>query len=125
MYLLDTNIFLEIFLSQNKKDLWKKFINNNLGNVFISDFTWHTLGIILLKYKKYDIFLKFLDDIIDAIKIIYLHLNFYKELPSVSKELNLNFDDVYQYIIAKYYNLIIVTMDKDFEKIKDIEIIFI
>jgi len=39
--------------------------------------------------------------------------------------LNLNFDDVYQYIIGKYYNLTIVTMDKDFEKIKDIEIIFI
>jgi len=116
---------LRFFYLRIKKIYVKNLLTIILGNVFISDFTWHTLGIILLKCKKYDIFLKFLDDIIDAIKIIYLPLNFYKELPSVSKELNLNFDDVYQYIIAKYYNLIIVTMDKDFEKIKDIVIIFI
>ena len=116
---------LRFFYLRIKKIYVKNLLTIILGNVFISDFTWHTLGIILLKCKKYDIFLKFLDDIIDAIKIIYLPLNFYKELPSVSKKLNLNFDDVYQYIIAKYYNLIIVTMDKDFEKIKDIEIIFI
>jgi len=37
--------------------------------------------------------------------------------------LNLDFDDAYQYSVAKYYGLKIVTMNKDFEKIKDVEII--
>ena len=41
------------------------------------------------------------------------------------KSLNLDFDDASQYSVAKYYGLKIVTMDKDFEKIKDVEIIFL
>ncbi len=38
--------------------------------------------------------------------------------------MNLDFDVAYQYSIAKYYGLKIVTMDKDFERIKDIEVMF-
>ena len=37
--------------------------------------------------------------------------------------MNLDFDDAYQYSVAKYYGLKIVTMDRDFEKIKDLEIL--
>ena len=33
MYLLDTNIFLEILLSQKKAKICKDFINNNLKNM--------------------------------------------------------------------------------------------
>ena len=43
----------------------------------------------------------------------------------LKKSLDLDFDDAYQYSVAKYYGLKIVTMDKDFEKIKDVEIIFL
>jgi len=39
--------------------------------------------------------------------------------------LNLDFDDTYQYSVAKYYGLKVVTMDKDFEKIKDLQILFL
>jgi len=39
--------------------------------------------------------------------------------------LNLDFDDAYHYSIAKYYGLKLVTMDKDFEKVKDIEVLFL
>ena len=49
----------------------------------------------------------------------------YIEVINVKKSLNLDFDDAYQYSVAKYYGLKIVTMDKDFEKIKDVEIIFL
>jgi len=37
--------------------------------------------------------------------------------------LDLDFDDAYQYNMAKYYGLKVVTMDRDFQKIKDIEIV--
>ena len=39
MYLVDTNIFLEIFLDQEKSEVCKKFLNNNYSKLFISDFT--------------------------------------------------------------------------------------
>ncbi len=37
----------------------------------------------------------------------------------------MDFDDTYQYSAAKYYGLQVVTMDKDFEKIKDVEILIL
>ena len=47
----------------------------------------------------------------------------YREVVNVRKGMNLDFDDAYQYSVAKYYGLKIVTMDRDFEKIKDLEIL--
>ena len=38
---------------------------------------------------------------------------------------NLFFDDAYQYTVAKYYGLKVVTMDRDFEKIKDLKVLFL
>ncbi|MDL1959823.1 MAG: PIN domain-containing protein [Deltaproteobacteria bacterium] len=49
----------------------------------------------------------------------------YREVVSVKKSLNLDFDDAYQYSIAKYHGLKVVTMDKDFERIRDVEILFL
>ena len=38
---------------------------------------------------------------------------------------NLAFDDLYQYSIAKYFDLELVTMDADFKKVNDIKIEFL
>jgi predicted nucleic acid-binding protein len=48
MYLLDTNILLEILLQQEKSSECEHFMNNNLGAIAISDFTLHSIGVILL-----------------------------------------------------------------------------
>jgi len=52
-------------------------------------------------------------------------MELYGEVVNVSKSLNLDFDDGYQYSVAKYYGLKVVTMDRDFERIKDLEILFL
>lgn len=39
-----------------------------------------------------------------------------KKVIEVIKEYNLDFDDAYQYFLAKNYNLILVSFDKDFDK---------
>jgi len=46
-YLLDTNIFLEILLGQDKKEVCKKFLETHIGEIFISDFSLHSIGVIL------------------------------------------------------------------------------
>ena len=46
-YLLDTNIFLEILLNQDKKEKAKMFIFDNIERLFISDFSLHSIGVIL------------------------------------------------------------------------------
>ncbi len=52
-------------------------------------------------------------------------MELYREVVNVRKILKLDFDDAYQYSIAEYHGLKIVTMDKDFERIKDVETLFL
>jgi len=125
MFLVDTNIFLEVILSQDKKENCKNFLNKNIGKINITDFSLHSICIILLRYGKEDIFQKFIKDVLPNVKILSLPLELYSEIVSIKRRLNLDFDDIYQYSVAKFYKLKLVTMDRDFKKVKDIEIIFI
>ena len=50
MYLVDTNIFLEILLKQNKSESCKAFLDKNIGAISISDFTLHSIGVILFRF---------------------------------------------------------------------------
>ena len=125
MYLVDTNIFLEIFLDQEKSEVCKKFLNDNYSKLFISDFTLHSIGVILYRYKKEELFKNFISDIFPLIKILNLPTSGYKIFLHSSSLPKLDFDDLYQYVIAKYFGLNIVTMDLDFKKVKDIKIKFL
>src|SRR4030043_273274 len=110
-YLLDTNIFLEILLNQENKEKAKDFINTNFNQLFISDFSIHSVGIILIKQKKFRIFEEFLDDIIPYVTILSLPKEKYSELNKIAEKYHLDFDDSYQTALAKELKLAIVTMD--------------
>ena len=125
MFLVDTNVFLEILLKRDKKEDCKKFLNDNIGNLSITDFSLHSIGVILFRYGKEEVFRKFVEDIMPNIKLLSLPMEQYKEVVNVRKSLNLDFDDAYQYSVAKYHGLRVVTMDRDFERIKDLEILFL
>lgn len=126
MYLLDTNIFLEILLTQQKNETCKNFLNANTGNLYISDFSLHSIGVILFRNNKEDVFQKFADDVITKIQVISLSKESYKDLPEIKKKLGLDFDDLYQYKVAKDYSLEIITMDEDFKKVEtEIKVIFL
>ncbi len=117
MYLVDTNVFLEILLTQEKQDACRNFLETNVGSLFISDFSLHSIGVILFRNNKEEIFKKFLKDIIPNLEIATLPKMFYEDLAEIKKKLGLDFDDAYQYQVARKRNLKIVTMDKDFKKI--------
>ena len=85
MYLVDTNVFLEILLTQEKKNICKKFLTDNSGNIYINDFSLHTVGVILFDDEKEDIFLKFANDILSNLVIVSLEHNTYGTLPEVKK----------------------------------------
>ncbi|MCD5417158.1 PIN domain-containing protein [Candidatus Bipolaricaulota bacterium] len=125
MFLVDTNVFLEILLRQDKKEDCKRFLVNNIGHLNITDFSLHSIGVILFRYGKEEIFQEFVKDVMPNTKVLSLPMKIYKEVVSVKKSMNLDFDDAYQYSVAKYYELKVVTMDMDFERIKDVEILFL
>jgi len=103
MFLVDTNVFWEILLGQAKKDNCKKFLYNNIGNLNVTDFSLHSIGVILFRYDKEDIFRKFFEDVIPNVKLLSLPINLYGEVINASRSQNLDFDDAYQYSTAKYY----------------------
>ena len=125
MYLLDTNIFLEILLDQEKKLICQEFISKNSDKIAISDFSFHSIAVILFRYKKHLILKEFYTDIIFKIRLLNLPKSAYKSLIDNTSKVELDFDDMYQYSIAKHFNLEIVTMDTDFEKVSDLKVIFI
>ncbi|HPO61905.1 MAG TPA: PIN domain-containing protein [Candidatus Kapabacteria bacterium] len=125
MFLVDTNIFLEILLNQTKKEDCKNFLNNNQGNLLISDFSLHSIGVILFKQKLSNFFNIFLQDITNIIDVISIPLNQLSSVTDASKKFKFDFDDAYQYSIANLYNLEIVTLDSDFNKAKEIKVIFL
>jgi len=53
------------------------------------------------------------------VRIFTLPKESYKNLPRLKKEFRLDFDDAYQYGVAKAHALQLVTMDLHFRNIKD------
>lgn len=47
---------------------------------------------------------------------VFLEVSKTLEIKSVSEKFNLDFDDSYQYLVAKKYNLQLISFDKDFDK---------
>ncbi len=119
MYLFDTNIFLEILLAQEKSENCKKAMLTYMGNIAVSDFSLHSIGVILFRYDREDVFKKFTTDVLSGIEIVSLPRNLYNSLSKVKKETLLDFDDSYQYLIAEENNFTLVTMDKHFDRVKD------
>ncbi len=53
MYLLDTNIFLEIMLQREKSEATKHlFIANASTDLFMTDFSLHSLGVFLFQRNR-------------------------------------------------------------------------
>ena len=116
-FLFDTNIFLEILLDQAKKEVCKKLLNENIGNIYLSDFSLHSIGVILLKKKKLKIFDEFLRDILPHSIILTLPTDKYSEITDFSSKYKMDFDDTYQSLIAIEFEIGIKTMDTDFKSV--------
>lgn len=125
-YLIDTNIFLEVLLSQDLKEKCKSFLSLNINRISISDFSLHSIGVILFKLKRHEQYNAFLKDILPKINILTLPSMDYQTVQDIAINYNLDFDDAYQASIAKAYKLAIITIDSDFKKLeKDFKIEFI
>ncbi len=116
-WLIDSNIFLEILLDQEKADVCERFISAEKGSLVISDFSLHSIGVILFKSNKHGLYTKFMHDIIGEISIISLSEDGYEALSDLTINPKFDFDDAYQYQVALENNLQLVTMDKDFKRV--------
>jgi uncharacterized protein len=118
MFLADTNIFLEVLLAGNKADACKAFLVQNFGKIHISDFSLHSIGVILFRQRLELVFNLFFEDVSINTHILSLAKESYLKLPGIKQRFNLDFDDAYQFQVAEDYKLSIVTMDKDFNRVR-------
>ncbi len=127
MYLVDTNIFIEVLLKQEKQELCKKFLSANIGKINISDFTLHSIGVILFRYDQADLFKRFVADIIAnaSTPVLSLPQTMLLNVAQAKKDFNFDFDDAYQYTVAKHHGLKIITMDKDFQAVASSDVMFL
>ena len=121
----NTAIFLEVLLIQDKGEDCKEFLDKNIENIYMRDLSLHSIGVITFRYRKGDLFGKFVEDVLPAIMLLSLSTEFYGGITDAKKDLNLDFDDAYQYCVARQYGLKIMRMDKGFEKIEDTDILFL
>jgi len=116
-YLVDTNVWLERLLDQEKSVIASKFFDLiPTDSLFVSDFSIHSIGVILSRLKKFDIFETFINDLFISGQIELLSLDSYDLLDVIGniQKYKLDFDDSYQFSVAQKYDLTIVTFDKDF-----------
>ncbi|HSV87597.1 MAG TPA: PIN domain-containing protein [Bacteroidales bacterium] len=116
-YLVDTNVWLERLLDQEKSDIVSKFLNlSPIDSLFVSDFSIHSIGVILSRLKKYVVLEKFLNDLFvnGQIELLSLYSVDLLDVVENIKKYKFDFDDSYQYTVAYKFDLTIVTFDKDF-----------
>jgi hypothetical protein len=117
-YLIDTNVPLLILLDQDTTSEAQSFLKEvQLTDFVISDFALHSIGVILTRKGRKNLFRLFVEDIIVKCRVHILHIR-YENIYSVIQnmdEFNLDFDDAYQYTLAQEYDLQIVSFDSDFD----------
>jgi len=117
--LIDTNVFLEVILEQEKaeeaRDLLTKTEEHEL---FISDYSLHSIGLLLFRRKQHGVFGQFVKDMMLNAGMIMASL-FAEDMEAVinaAQRFSLDFDDAYQYATAEKYRLTIVSFDSDFDR---------
>ncbi len=117
--LVDTNIFLEVFLAQDRADEARQLLSKTEEHeFFMSDFSLHSIGLLLFRRRQHQVFRRFLADVLlnAGVSIVALLPSEMEAAIQAAQQFGLDFDDAYQYAIATQYALTIVSLDADFDR---------
>jgi hypothetical protein len=119
MYLVDTNVWLERLLEQARAEEVAQFLDRIPSErLFVTDFAFHSLGVILTRLHKAEALVRFVQDtfIDGAVTLIHLRPEDTQQILNQIEQFTLDFDDAYQYVAAEKYNLTLVSFDGDFDR---------
>ncbi len=120
MYLIDTNIFLEVMLSRERKEECKrllKALRDGKIRSIVTDFTIHSIIVLLDRLKRLKELRTFLLSL-TAYKGLYIYTTSIAEevkAIEIAEEKGLDMDDAIQYSTALSVKVdAIISFDKDF-----------
>jgi len=119
MYLLDTNVWLERMLDQKKSEEVGMFLSRMPSDrIFMTDFTLHSIGVILHRLNKHATFLRFIQDVFEngEVGLVSLTPADMTHIVAMINRFRLDFDDAYQYVAAEKYEMVLVSFDSDFDQ---------
>ena len=85
---------------------------------FITDYSLHSIGLLLFRRKQHEAFRAFTEDILinGGIGLLSLLPNDMGSVIISSQKFALDFDDAYQYAIAGRNDAVLVSFDTDFQR---------
>lgn len=114
MYLIDTNILLEIFLQRERSPEAKRFLRIiPFSNIYVTDLTIYSIGLSLFKANLPDTYLTFLNDLFTNGEVwrVELMMDNMPKVAETAQKYQMNFHDAYQYVSAEIYSLILVSFN--------------
>lgn len=117
-YLVDTNVWLERLLSQERSSAVAAFLNAvPASRLALTDFALHSIGVVLLRLGEAEAFLHFVRDLREGqVALLSLAAADMDRIVECAARLHLDFDDAYQYVAAERYGLTLVSFDADFDR---------
>jgi hypothetical protein len=119
MYLLDSNILVELLLDQDRADEVEECLRAlEPGTAFLSELSLHSIGIILLQHKVPEVFMRFWADLLSpgAVRLVRLSLGDMPMVVDAASRFGLDFDDAYQYVTATKHGYTLLSFDTHFDR---------
>ena len=119
MYLLDTNILLELLLEQEHcGDVERRFAVVPADQLFITDFSLYSIGIILFRRQLGSVLVRMVEDLLleADVHLVRLSPADIRQVERTASRFQLDFDDACQYVAAQEYDLTLVSFDSDFDR---------
>jgi len=119
MYLVDTNIWLERLLDQARSEDVHRFLDSTPSEVlFLSDFSFHSIGVVMIRLDRRDQFLRFVQDLFleGGVGLVRLLAKDMRRLVQVAEQFRLDFDDAYLCVAAETHDLTLISFDSDFDR---------
>ena len=119
MFLLDTNVWLELLLAQQKEGEVREFLGAwPATELAITEFSLYSIGIILTRLKKDAAFGNSLTDTLaeGGVRRIRLDPAGLRAILAARARFGLDFDDAYQYVAAEQHDLTLISFDGDFDR---------
>ena len=119
MFLVDTNVWLELLLEQKRAEEARQFLLNVEASLLaITEFSLYSIGVILTRLKKDETFNDFLADTIEDSGVVRIRLDTgdLKQVLITLRQFQMDFDDAYQYVAAAKHGYTLVSFDSDFDR---------